>query len=86
MVAKLKRALRLSGPLLFFLGLAYTAFYPEKKLLLKKDGMRRNTITSLSTPTTPFDEPDSSSGSSGDEASLSKCRVKYRFKALRYIN
>ena len=33
---KVKRILRYLGPVLFIIGLAYTAFYPERKLLQYK--------------------------------------------------
>ena len=59
-----KRILRYLGPFLFFVGLAYTALYPERKLLHYANQEEK--------ATTLF---NSGSVTVKDEISLASCRV-----------
>ncbi len=78
MTLKILRYVKYLGPFVFVLGLAYTSFYPEAKLLAKSKGFHRPTQKSpavqeaVSTGSTPFDFV---SHQPADEVSLSKCRV-----------
>ena len=63
-----KRILRYLGPFLFLLGLAYTAFYPERKLLhYSKQEEKATTLF------------NSESVTVHDEIPLSSCRVSIFF-------
>ena len=60
-----KRILRYLGPFLFFLGLAYTAFYPERKLLQYKGHEEKTTTLFISQGAVTLRE----------EIPLASCRV-----------
>ena len=69
-----KRILRYLGPFLFFVGLAYTALYPERKLLQLANQEEK--------ATTLF---NSGSVTVKDEIPLASCRVSESFILLLNI-
>ena len=67
---KFLRFFKYLGPFLFLVGLAYTSFYPERKLLGAKK--LRNPAE---TAATPFDGGSGTTVVSQDDVPLSRCRV-----------
>ena len=70
-----KRILRYLGPFLFFLGLAYTAFYPERKLLQYKGHEEKTTTLFMSQGAVTLRE----------EIPLASCRVS-KYKNLEFLS
>ena len=75
---KMTRILRLVkylGPALFLLGLVYTTFYPERKLLANSKS--RNGVNEKTTPFENLDRrtTDINSAAIEEEYPISKCRV-----------
>ena len=71
------------GPALFLVGLAYTTFYPERKLLANSKSRNGNdkTIPVGNTHTT-----DANSAANDEEIPISKCRVRFFFsKSISYL-
>ena len=73
-MTRIMRLVKYLGPALFLLGLVYTTFYPERKLLANSKSRNGNEKT------TPFENlaghtTDINSAAIEEEFPISKCRV-----------